>query len=253
MNTPTEDPAPALISAAVAKHLGFVDEALVKDLMVVVAADRVRLARLDADAVGLSGGGLDPEFRQHMGEDPEQSEPLGVWTKSAVSPLGVYTCQIDYNHDVSRNLTRGDLDAYCAAMELAVAQAEHDAAVLWQLQHGGPKLPAGHAGSVVTELREKRPTFDQAAVRPLIVRPSVGHATGLPFLHIRLAGTKQTWQWGPDDAQRHINGLRMTFAAAALDNAYFRYLTEVLGLPGDRARQLVTELNKCRRPRTGPK
>lgn len=257
---PPQDPAYAEIVAALSSRTGQriapgrAMDGLLADLVAVVADDRVRrdLGDVDVDeeAAELTAG-PSPEQRLLAGDDPDTDPGMPtVWVQSGVSAIGTYTCEITYTDDTApRVLSPGEVGPYADTLTLAVVQAEYQAAIIAQLR-SVRGLTARDAWDVTLALRESTPQIDQKPITPLLVRASVGMKSGLPYLSIRLAGTRTRWRWDPASALEHAGYVRETVLVADLDAAYRRHLVGHVGLDDATARAMVRALSMHRHPRT---
>lgn len=252
---PPADPAYADVLDVLSRHGGEVVTArpeieggLFSDLLDVIVEDRVRSS--GPGDISNFFDSLTAEQRVEL-DDSDETMPPSVWVRSDVSPTGVYIVTIDYSSDHSRTLAPSEVGPYIDAFTMAVVYAEYDAAAINQLR---AKLPPGPAsdqaiGQILLELRGNRLPVDHKALKPLIVRSCVSASTGLPYVTVRVAGTKLKWQWDPAEVIEHTQYVRETLFAADMDATYRRFLVSNIGLDKDTATAMVGDLRNWRHPR----
>jgi hypothetical protein len=213
---------------------GRIHEQLLHGMLDVVVDDRARQLTAGLDV-------LDPAAVP-LGDDPDDAESLDtVRVQVGVTPTGAFCLEVHFTDDVSRTLSPGEAAAYADQLLYAAVLAHYSEGVIRQLT---TRFGASteDAQQFVIELRETVPCVDQKAVKPLIVRPSVGRSTGKAFLHIRLAGTKQTWQWDLAQVVDHVQAVRAISLTVDLDSAYRRLLVGSYNLADHKARGTVDDL-----------
>jgi hypothetical protein len=133
---------------------------------------------------------------------------------------------------------------YTRAVARVAACAEHDAAVIRQLQALGLDLEQA-AGLVATEVRPDRPAFDDGATRPYRFRPVVS-VNGLAALVQVDWPDGQGAQLEAAAAMQHALAVLECIAAAELDAGYLAMLVDKLGMSQLRAQAAVDDLGRFR-------
>lgn len=164
---------------------------------------------------------------------------VSIWVKTGVDPItGSYFVEIELDDDHAIALSPTEALVYSNAVFTIAQQAEHDAAVFTQLR---TLLKDDEAAmmSVVT-LRMDRPPLDVKILKPFAIAPGV-NAKGKPFLALSIDG-EQCGQWDPSQARSHASYVLEAVHAADLDSAYYRMLIGAIGIDGNRARNVVSDL-----------
>lgn len=249
---PRNDPAYGRVVEVLSDHAGQpvspseVDSPLLAELLQVVVEDRLRIALDGQDTDSSLDKAISDGLFESMDESGDNAgDEATILVQSGVTALGVYVAEIVFDADTTRMLKPDEVAAYCDALSRGMATAQYDAAVMRQL-HNVAGLTVDDAVWVRDQLRQTRPHLDQQAVRPMIVRPSVGQRTGKPFLDIRLKGSDLRWTWFPDEVAEHVRAVREVSITADLDFAYRKVLSTDFGLDDGRARVYVDGLRKWR-------
>jgi hypothetical protein len=133
---------------------------------------------------------------------------------------------------------------YARAVTRAAACADHDAAVIRQLQ--ALVLDLDQAAELVAhEVRPDRPAFDDGATRPYRFRPLVGMAGLVALVQLDWPGGEGA-QMEAAGAMQHALAVLECIAAAELDAGYLAMLTAKLGMSKLRAQAAVDDLGRFR-------
>lgn len=163
-------------------------------------------------------------------------DPGTVWVRTDPTPDGVYRPTLEFGGDVAHVLDEHSAAVHALEVIGAVAEAEHDAAIVAQLT----KLTGDRdaAGLIVAGLRADRPPVTWST--PIQLTPGVSAFSGQPFLVVSVNG-KQIGQWSVADARGHATYVLAAVRAAQLDSAYLRSLRSI-GLDDPTARAAVGDL-----------
>lgn len=168
-------------------------------------------------------------------------EPPVVWVRSGVAADGeTYIMELSVGDDQVATLDDNEAMAHAFEVFRVATTADYDSAVMRQwVSHMG--VPAKEAAIIVADLRKMREPVNDAATKPLQLRPMCSVATLKPFIEIRM-NDEAIGQWTPADARSHATSLCSAFAAVGLDNDYFGYLRTTVGSDATRAGGAVSDL-----------
>jgi hypothetical protein len=170
-----------------------------------------------------------------------------VWIKSEPDENGAYHLYLELGPDDVAPLNAATAYGWARQVLSAVAQAEHDAAVIAQVRSLG--MPVESAAAIVSGLRADRaPSIPVDAVPGLALVPGVSSITGRGFLRLERHG-KPVGQWEVQDARVHALAVIEALEVTTLDSAYFRALTGRIGIDRNRAMQVIGDLGRHRAQR----
>jgi len=155
-----------------------------------------------------------------------------------------YVCAMYFGDKRVRVLPPAEAAAYCAELTWVITVAEHEAAVLAQLEDMGLPLPL--RAQTVRHLRaDRRPTIE-AATAPIAYTPIVSHRTQKGMVNgvirVPLTGQELPFQWDLDTARQHVMYVMEVSAGADIDGLYRQHLTGLVGLGKREATDVVTLL-----------
>jgi hypothetical protein len=155
-------------------------------------------------------------------------------------PDDSYAAVISLGSDLSWTLPGPRARRYAASLVEAATSAEHDAATFHALRCRD--IPLDLIGEVITRSRGHRPTVDRWT-EPLVLTAGITAAEPhVPFLHAyHRDHPDEGWQWTPGDARQHAAHVMQVVAAATLDSALVRALTD-LGVPSETRAAVVDHL-----------
>lgn len=178
--------------------------------------------------------------------DETEEQPNGIWVATRIKLDGSpsYKVTISLGPSVIRSINAEEAVRYVAAVYRTAVIAEHDAAVMRQL-NGKIGMPLELAGSVVMDLRADRDSVRDDATLPLRFDPIISARTFDPYVHVWMENERIA-QWTPEDCFQHATQVMQVLSGADLDSAYLRYLVEKISLPRGYASQLVNDLGNYR-------
>ncbi len=162
-----------------------------------------------------------------------------VWIKSEPDENGRYHVYMETGPDQSIPLDADAAYGWAREVLSAVAQAEHDAAVIKQLRRVGTDVDS--AAHLVADMRQDRAEHIPISVLPgFAIKPGVTREAKA-FLVIQRNG-EPIGQWDMDDARAHALNVLEAIEVAPLDSAYVRILTSKVGISHEVAQTMVHAL-----------
>ncbi|SEF34464.1 hypothetical protein SAMN05421837_107400 [Amycolatopsis pretoriensis] len=182
-----------------------------------------------------------------MTTTPDEDD--GLWVRSDVLPDGTYGVAVTVGPDCAFHLDRAQALEYAATCMSRATEAEHAVAVIRLLTE---RLKLGEDAAKTVVMRDLRQQLvgDHDTTAPLRLVPAIGRNLNpaspnrfTPIVVIELGG-EQLGVLEPDAVRDHGEGVLNTMAGAVLDDRLFRYLTERIDLPADKARAVVAGLSE---------
>ena len=164
-----------------------------------------------------------------------------VWIRTEPVPGGDYIAILEVDGFGGTILDRTTALRYAYGLLQAAATAEYEALVVAQMLE--KEVGTTDVAEFIAALRQHRPA--SVSLPPLTFVPGVSQSTREGFLRVDIDG-QQAGQWSLEEARDNALGLLEAHAVAILDSAYYRTLTEVVGVKPDVARAAITDLARLR-------
>jgi len=169
---------------------------------------------------------------------PARDDDQTLWVQSDVMADGAYGLSLNLGPDHAWPLDRNQAIDYAVTCIQRATEADHDVAVFRLLGAVGSD-PVTAAVVISREIRGRRPV-DHKPTAPLEFTTGIRRNLE-PFITITLDG-EHVGQLTPDELRAHAAHVLGATAAADLDAALFRALTDTVGLDEPTARAAVHSL-----------
>jgi len=162
-----------------------------------------------------------------------------VHVESEINGAGTYTLTVTLTADRAFALDSATAREYALMVIAAAMHADHDAAVSRQIM-AMDRSNAMDAALVIFDLREKRGELKPVDGVPLTYEAIVSVSTGEPVVTVRhTEDSAVAWQWTPDEARQHAMQVLTGAVGIGLDDTYFTFLRERVGLDEGTARHVI--------------